>query len=332
MRMKRTRKTKTITTKPADAILVSDMHLTDSIPVSRIDNYLLAQRSKLQFLQSLSAQNNNCPILCAGDIFNHWKASPWLCGIAYRHLPRPFIGIPGQHDLPEHSLKQYERSALGLLEAVSDEEEFIILRQMGEQIQRKNLRIVGIPFGELRNFEPDESLKFALPDLRRILILHELTWQGKKPSWDKGSRTDIELINEFGNYFDLILTGDNHEGFVARQKDPLHSPRDCILVNPGSMMRRTADQADYQPRCYLYYADENDAVPVYFPIEMNVHTREHIDKEKERDERIAAYIERIKKNWEAGLSFRKNLELFFRENKVPRKIKEIIYNALEKEG
>ena len=321
--MRRTRNARKKERGPADAILVSDLHLTDSTPVSRTDDYMEAQKHKLQFLKSLSQENNNCPILCAGDVFDHWKASPWLCSFAFRYLPKPFIAIPGQHDLPEHSLKQWSRSALPLLSFF--DETMIISSEIEGWENTGRLLILGKPYGTLKDFGPDRIPNFPyLPAYRKVLILHELVWKGRRPSWDKGkgSWTDKELLNKFGEHFDLILTGDNHEGFVTRKGN-------CLLVNPGSVMRRTADQANYQPRCYLYYAVENDVEPVYFPIAMGVHTREHIDRRKERDERIAAYIERMKINWEIGLSFKKNLESYLEENSVPQKVREIIWQHLE---
>ena len=313
------------TVRKADAILVSDLHLTDTIPVSRTDDYILAQQYKLDFLQSLSNQNNNCPILCAGDVFDYWKASPWLCSMAFSYLPRPFIGIPGQHDLPMHSLELYGRSALSLLSSVSGLDDINILGVTSREDSYAvfdDLFIVGKPFGTLKDFDPEKLL--PITQLRKILILHELVWQNNAPSWNAGSLTDQELLSTFGKYYDLILTGDNHSGFVSRKGN-------SILVNPGSMLRINADQEDYKPRCYLYYAEENDVKPVYFPIEEKVHNREYIDRKKERDERVAAYVERMQGNWSTGASFRKNLEAFFIENKTPQKIKDVILCHLETE-
>jgi len=324
--MKRTKiKTADPFTK-ADAILVSDLHLTESTPVSRTDDYLAAQRGKLQFLQYLSDQNE-CPVLCAGDVFDHWKASPWLCSEAFLYLPHSFIGIPGQHDLPMHSLEHYSKSALSLVEIAAKESKtraFQILK--GSTIFNK-LHITGVPFGELKKFISERSFVQGQGQShgKKILMLHELIWQRKRPAWDEGSWTDQEILESFNGYFDLILTGDNHIGFITRRKD-------LILVNPGSMMRKTADQEDYKPRCYLYYAKENEIRPAFFPIEDGVHNREHIDRKREREDRVAAYIERMNTTWEIGLSFEKNLEVFFSENKVPRKIVELIWHYFEKEG
>lgn len=303
--------------KYADAILISDLHLTDSIPVSRTDDYISAQIHKLRFIQTLSDKNGNCPILCAGDIFDRWKASPWLCTMAFHYLPKPFITVPGNHDLPMHSLEHYGKSALSLIASVSDQ--INVLK--GEGLGYGNLLITGIPFGQIDEFDVPDMGKTTG---RRILILHGLVWKSNRPLWSKGSYTDLELLNKFGNDFDLILTGDNHTTFTTKYKN-------SWLVNPGSMMRITVDQIDHKPCGYLYYAENNEIKPVYFPIEENVHSKEHIQRKKERGERIAAYIEKISGEWEMGLSFKKNLERFFVKNKIPKKVREIIWRHLETE-
>lgn len=156
---------------------------------------------------------------------------------------------------------------------------------------------------------------------RKILMLHELTWLVDAPHWNQRGLVAEDLLNTFDD-FDLIITGDNHQSFV-RQKG------NTLLVNPGSMMQMTADQENYQPQCYLYYADDNTVEAVNLPTEEGTFNREHLDAKKERDERIAAYIERMNTDWEIGLSFRKNLEAFFNENDVPKKVREIVWRAME---
>jgi DNA repair exonuclease SbcCD nuclease subunit len=308
--------------KIADLVLVSDLHLTDSTPVSRIDDYQAAQIKKLKFLQELSEENNNCPVLCAGDVFDYWKASPWLCSMAYEYLPKKFICIPGQHDLPGHSLQEYERSALGLLEKAN---RIKVLK--GDGLWFGSMFIVGAPFGGLKSVHLSSTYDQDRPRQHRrvIFMFHELVWPDTPPSWDKRGNvfTSDSVLDDFGQYFPLILTGDNHQSFV-REKNG------SILVNPGSMMRINADQEDHKPKCYLYYAENNTVEAVDFPIEQDVHNREHLDSKKERDDRISAYIERMSRDWEIGLSFKKNLEVFFTENHVPQKVREIIWQAMEK--
>jgi DNA repair exonuclease SbcCD nuclease subunit len=315
--MKRTRKVRKA--RVADAILISDLHLTDKTPVSRMDDYIEAQKRKLEFLKKLSKENNNCLILCAGDVFDYWKATPWLCSFAYKYLPEPFICIPGQHDLPGHSLDEYPKSALGLMDSVG---KVCVINDWRKPIIGNNLFIVGVPYGKLDEFDPKE---ITFPKRKRkILLLHTLIWLDKRPTWSKGDYTANEILGRYAEYFDLILTGDNHQRFISLKN------KTTILINPGSVMRITADQANFQPRCFLYYAEDNTVKDIDFPIQKNVVTREHIEEKAQKDERIQAYIERMNKDFEMGLSFRRNLEIFFEENNVPKKVREIIWKAMER--
>lgn len=303
------------TNKIANAILTADLHLTTRTPISRTDDYIKAQENKLKFLQELSEKHNNCPVICAGDVFDHWKASPWLCSWAHSHLPHNLITVPGNHDLPMHSISEYDKSALHLLENVGGR--VVVLNK--EILLIENLEIAGISFGQAGNCIFTSSEVVAE---RRILILHELIWPKSRPKWASNSYTALDILERYGDEFDLIVTGDNHQSFVVERDN-------SILVNPGSMMRMNADQMDVEPKCYLYYADTNSVRPVKFPIEKDVHRTDHLIGRKERDERIDAYINQISNSWEGGLSFKDNLEAFFKENNTPRKVREIIWQHLE---
>lgn len=305
----------------ASAILTADLHLSETAPVSRVDDYIAAQQRKLEFLQQLSRDHNNCPVLCAGDVFHHWRASPWLCLWAFAMLPRPFVTVPGNHDLPLHSMGQYGKSALALLETVALD--FHVL--MRDRFDIGKLQIVGMPFGELVRHHPQARVVGTVAN-RRILLIHELVWppDGRSLQAVAGGYTSTELLRRFQDDFDLIVTGDNHDSFV----DELNG---TVLVNPGAMLRISADRTDYQPRCYLYYAETNDVSPVDFPIVQGVHDTFHLEHKKERDERIAAYIQNMQQGWNADLSFRRNLEAFFAANGTPRRIQEIIWEHLEAE-
>ena len=135
----------------ADAILTADIHLSESTPISRIDDYQEAQRKKLKFLCGLQ-EKHKCPVLDAGDIFNHWKSSPWLLSQAYYWLPNNMVTIPGNHDLPEHSIKQYGKSALAFLEAVDKLQVFhwevVPLLADENCLPDSKFSAWGIPYGE----------------------------------------------------------------------------------------------------------------------------------------------------------------------------------------
>lgn len=148
-----------------------------------------------------------------------------------------------------------------------------------------------------------------------------MTWTGNQP-WPGCTDLPAERLLDKFPQFDLIVTGHNHKAFVV-EKDGR------VLVNPGSLTRQEADKDEHKPRVYLWYAKSNTVTPVYLPIEKNVISREHLDRVKERDERISAFVERLDTDWQIGISFEENLERFEKENKVRKSVMEIIWRALE---
>lgn len=291
--------------KQVDAILTADIHLTETTPISRTDNYIEAQDRKLAFLKQLETQYD-CPVIDAGDIFDYWKASPWLIARAYKNLPSEIYTIPGNHDLPEHSMQQYEKSALHVLEVA-----LAIRRLSKTPYDRHDFTIAGFAYGEkLEDVNAD------------IVVIHDLVYEGNPP-WPNAVGYQPKDLFKIFTKPRLILTGHYHMALVAKSKDGR------LVVNPGSMMRMTIVQKDYKPRCYLYNFDDNEVEPVYFPIEEEVFDDRHIVEPKEKEERLSAFIEKLNMEWDLRLSFRANLETFFKKNKVNRKVEELIWQSLE---
>ena len=291
--------------KQVDAILTADIHLTETTPISRTDNYIEAQDRKLAFLKQLESQYD-CPVIDAGDIFDYWKASPWLIARAYKNLPSEIYTIPGNHDLPEHSMQQYEKSALHVLEVA-----LAIRRLSKTPYDRRDFTIAGFAYGEkLEDVNAD------------IVVIHDLVYEGNPP-WPNAVGYQPKDLFKIFTKPRLILTGHYHMALVAKSKDGR------LVVNPGSMMRMTIVQKDYKPRCYLYNFDDNEVEPVYFPIEEEVFDDRHIVEPKEKEERLSAFIEKLNMEWDLRLSFRANLETFFKKNKVNRKVEELIWQSLE---
>ena len=291
--------------KQVDAILTADIHLTETTPISRTDNYIEAQDRKLAFLKQLETQYD-CPVIDAGDIFDYWKASPWLIARAYKNLPSEIYIIPGNHDLPEHSMQQYEKSALHVLEVA-----LAIRRLSKTPYDRRDFTIAGFAYGEkLEDVNAD------------IVVIHDLVYEGNPP-WPNAVGYQPKDLFKIFTKPRLILTGHYHMALVAKSKDGR------LVVNPGSMMRMTIVQKDYKPRCYLYNFDDNEVEPVYFPIEEEVFDDRHIVEPKEKEERLSAFIEKLNMEWDLRLSFRANLETFFKKNKVNKKVEELIWQSLE---
>lgn len=310
--MKRTKKNSIGSDLPRpDALLTSDWHLRTDTPLCRTDEeFQKAQWDKVDFIKALQVQYE-CPVLHAGDLFNHWKPSPWLLSKTMQHLPEQFYTIYGNHDLPQHNIEEQDKCGIFALETAG-----------------KLTVLDGVHWGakpEGPSYIVDRFDGKVYEGLnhtnRKILLYHIMTYQGKTPYPGCKDPKAGGLLRKYPDY-DLILTGHNHKAFVETHEERL-------LVNPGPITRQAADQIDFAPRVYLYYADENIVKPIFLPIENNAVSRSHLERNEERDDRIESFISKLSGEFKAGLDFEENLEHFFKKNKVTPKEKDIIYKALE---
>lgn len=309
--------------KEVTAILAADLHIRPDKPTCRTDDFTAAMWRKLEFIFNLSKKNGYPPIFVAGDLGHYHQWPNWMIEKFIRLVNDykvEIIAIPGQHDLPNHSLKQWRQSAIGVL----DESETIKLLGVDDRKLDwiKDRYIVPFPYGAKINDEfIDKLLDKKAP---QIAIAHQMVIEDK-PLWPgQEAIKGHQLLKKFPN-FKLILTGDNHKGFVSEYKGRL-------LVNPGSMMRTTADQIDHHPRVYMWLGKRSKLELKYIPIESadDVISREHIDRVAERNERIDAYTESLKSGFEIGFDFKFNLEEHFKHHRARRQVKERVWEACEK--
>ena len=290
--------------KLADAVLCGDIHLRDKKPIARTDEFFPAMWDKFSFINDL-AKDNDCPVYCSGDLLDHWKASPELLSQIIESITANWFTIYGDHDLPNHSWKLKHKSGLTTL------------------VKAGKVRIVNGGHGS--NKSSNELPKKARPIIikgKKIMLWHVLTWHKELPYPGCETSNAKSLLKKYPQ-FDVIVTGDNHIPFVVKYKGR-------ILVNVGSMMRNDADQINYKPAVWLYYADTNTVKPVYLPIKEGVISREHIEIKNERNERIDAFIAKIKTDFKLTMNFKQNVIRFFGKNKTKKKVKNIILNHMEK--
>lgn len=306
--------------KKASAILTADWHLRDTQPKCRTDNYYETQWKKIEFIRKLQQEHNNCPILVAGDIFDKAEPSLMCVGDAIEYLPPYTICIPGQHDLPKHSLENYNQCGLNILSKATDLETITGIGGCAF-LEFDNMFISGFPWGKtLQGIDARSISKY------KIALIHMLI-QGRIENnqhipYDAYDINHKEVFNALSGY-DLIVSGDNHKPFTCKNK------KGQLLVNQGSLMRMTADQIDYKPRVYLWYAKTNSVEPVFLPIEKNVITREYIEKQQEEDERMEKYKARLKAKIDIGMSFKDNMKMYLHKNKIKDDVKKEIYNAMD---
>lgn len=269
------------------AILSADWHLRADVPVCRTDDYISTMQNKVNFIINL-AKEHRIPILIAGDIGHRMHWPNWLLEWTINKFRQVDISvIVGQHDLPNHKLELLEQSGVGVLRASQ------CINYLNQLYFYSDFCISPFNFGE-----EIKKLENKFP-IKSVCMTHQMVIESQ--TWFPGqvAAKGVELLINFPEY-DLILSGDNHKPFVVK-----HEGR--LLVNPGSMMRNTADQITHKPRVYLWYKDTNEVEAVYLPIQKDVISIDHIVDPKERDSRMGSYIERVRNDVEIELSFEDNI-------------------------
>lgn len=282
------------------AILTSDWHIRDSQPECRTDDFEAVQWEKIDFIAALQ-RKYKCPVLHAGDLFHHWKPSPYLLAKTIQHLPDQFHTIYGQHDLPQHNLELRHKSGIYVLE------------------QAGALRV-------LKGTHWGQSPVSSFISNHAVLVWHKMVWIKDSPyPGAPGDGEAYKVLRKYGKNVELILTGDNHQSFIATGEN-------CILVNPGNITRQTASQVDFNPCVYLWDAEMSGGTkPIYLPIKKGVVSREHIQHKQEQDARISAFVERLDSGEMDSVNFETNLAQFFEINKgkIRQSVVDIINKSLE---
>lgn len=301
--------------KAPTMILTSDWHLREDTPIARTDDFWKAQWEKVQYIKDLQRRWEKesewgCPVVHAGDLFHHWKPSPYLLSKTMEHLPRTFYTIYGQHDLPQHNMELSHKSGINTLQEAG------VLDVLDHYHFGQDLV-------EMCSLSFDDGCQTPMV---LLYVWHNFVWDGKKLPWPGCNELTAEQVLDKvkGSVIipQLVVTGDHHKSFTYQRDNQL-------LVNPGCLTRQTADYKEHRPRVYLYYLEGHVVVPEFLPAEVGVVSRQHIQQREQHDKRMQAFISRLNDDFDTSLSFEQNLERFFSENNIRKPIKDIIYKSLE---
>jgi len=228
------------------AIFVSDLHLSHTPPIWRSceEDWYTVQERALKELQALRVDciyNNinsisRCPIFCAGDIFDKWNSPPELINFALEHLPKMYA-IPGQHDLPDHNIKEIYRSAYWTLVKAGK----IMHLKESAGVNCSQFTVHGFAFGK-------KIKKRKTSTKNHVALIHQYNWVPKasyKKASAKGKVT--RKRKEFRGY-DIVVCGDNHIPFEKMIGETL-------FWNCGGFMRRHSDEIKHRPRVGLLMQD-----------------------------------------------------------------------------
>lgn len=294
-------------------ICCSDMHLSLKPPIWRSaeEDWLEAQKRPLLEIEELSTEYD-CPVFCAGDIFNWWDSQPELINFALNYLPSRIYVIPGQHDLPLHNIKDIYKSAFWTL-VMAGKVQYDNAFNQPRAIDGQTL-LYDFEFG--KEIKP---LKFN-SELLDVCMAHQYNWiRGYEyPGAPRAGKLGKNR-NELKEY-DVVIFGDNHKGFLTKIGK-------TTVFNCGTIIRRHIDERKYRPQVGLLL-NTGEIKIHYLDISKDKYLHVKKDELKESDLDTREFFDELEKLGDVSLDFEEVVKRFFEGNKVNSKVKKIILKAM----
>jgi len=296
-------------------IFIADIHTMVTTPLCRTDDFLAAQIRKYKELRQF-VELYDAKLICGGDIVHKdsLKSQTEIIGtlnLIHKHL-MDMDGIAGNHDLIYRNIENIDFSIISNL--INTDKYRMIANDaplaVGDDL------IYGFSYGS-KITAPKKKGKN-----KTIAVFHGLVTQESTTLFSSVVAKD--LLRDFPDY-DIILTGDNHKTFTETYEGR-------TLINPGSLMRFTADQEEHKPCVFLYNSDTGIYKPLYFTIEQGVIDRSHIDKKQEKDDRLESLVEMVNTDFESGSSYSAIMDRYIEQNDISPKVLKEMYEAVDKRG
>lgn len=294
-----------MSTKPKPiAILISDLHLQLTAPVARSDepSWLAAMERDLARLRNFQVTCGRVPIICAGDIFDHWGPKPELINWAMEHLPHSIHAIPGQHDLPMHAMADIKKSAFSTL--VQADAIKLLPMDGVPYILTPELRVHSFGWGQ----PVMPCSKGRIKGWIDLCVAHEYIWipQHGYTGAPKPQQLGREWSKRLSGYHAAVF-GDNHQSFLT-------TCGDCNVLNHGTFFRRKSDER-VLPRCHNALLDDGTIARYQLntSAEMWVPYEEAAREEQEASTNLEL-MQELEKLGAHGLDFVTALQHYMRQN------------------
>jgi predicted phosphodiesterase len=291
-------------------ICAGDLHLRNTVPTNRIDNYLLAMWCK--FITIVNEAEENDIIILPGDIGNSYKIDEITKAfLSYLLKDKKVFAVWGQHDLYYRNA-DLNKTFLGQLHLNN-------IITILEPIERMSAHTAfyGVSYGQ--DIPP---LIHSCP--LHILVIHKMI--SDKDYWQGYVMYDNARMFLKNNDFDLIICGDNHNTFTV-------SYEGRHLINCGSLMRNRIDQWDHKPMYVIYDMETGLLKWKYLPIDPPeiVFKTEELKHNKTVDhQRFEAFIQSLRLKKQTGFQFEKILEELIIKSHIDKEVENIIHEAMPK--
>jgi len=259
-------------------LILGDMHLSESKPKRRIDDYKQSQVEKVNSIIEIAEQYKVDITLQPGDLCDSHEfpdkfKTRWIKIL--KKLP-PIFSVPGQHDMRYHT-GNIKNTPYGVL---SEGVPFTVLDER-PYVFKDNIYIYGAAWNK-------PIPKIITPDCFNILVIHKMIVIEKL--WD--DQEDYQVAGSFlrRNDFDLIVSGDNHQEFYYHVDNK-------VLINAGSLMRNRIDQINYKPCVFTFDTNMKTFKKIHVPVASfkDVFDLEEAEKDEKKNIRLSELSDILKK-------------------------------------
>lgn len=226
----------------------SDIHITDKVPSCRLETKEEWLDKQFSFLSLFSKEVN--PVI-AGDIFekSHMNSEYIMYKTSEAVGDNSIYCIYGNHDVPLRNLDLFKYSSYYILMMMSRSYGF---SDFSNKVLDTCPSVYGIPWVS-SNIE--DSIK-NIPDTASIVVTHKFVYDKKPYPTAPTSGSAESFLNLFPPNIKLVITGDNHNGFIYRSKGR-------VLLNCGTVFRDTIALKEYTPKYYRIFSDYSiEEVPI----------------------------------------------------------------------
>jgi len=266
-------------------IASSDKHLTALLPRCRQDeDWLGTQKRLLQFIAN-EANKRKCPVHDYGDIFDTSRVPSIIVSMFLEFAFSVNAGIrilAGNHSLLYHNIDNMAESSFGIIDK--------IVKSGDKRIQYFD------DIGQYAHF--NEKLKGKETGL---LFIHRLTFENSKTiPPNVNAVTANDLLLEYSNA-KWIFVGDNHHSWHYEKKGR-------HVISSGCMYRDASDMKNYQPIIYYIDTEKDIAEEIKIPDTEKIIDDSYIIERNEKENRISAFVEKLRNNESVNLDFLENIE------------------------
>lgn len=322
------------------AILCSDIHLCHKAPVARSaePDWYEAMARPLAQLSELQHKLDDVPIVIAGDLFDHWKAPPELINFALDYLPDNVWAIPGQHDLPYHSLDDIHKSAYWILQKVDKIHhigwEPLLPTVVPTGPRPFELWLHGFPWGcdvsPLSEYHQKELSKKKVDEREtHLAVIHAYVWHKEHKQPRANHRDQLIQWSQRLVGYQAAVFGDNHKGFTVGGKMGDITKR-ARVMNCGTLMRRKADEYHYRPRVGLLLKDSS-IIEFYLDTSLDqwIDSSMLDSKSAMQMSELQGFLDELNDLGDATLNFTEALERLLASDSITTLAKKVILSSLE---